>query len=208
MKASSVFFGLLTAAFLAIPAGAQDEAKPAPAPADAPAADHATEMARRREELIRRFDKNGDGKLDEEEKAAAKEALRMEGGGRGPGGPDGEKRRTELLKRFDKNGDGKLDDEERAEMEKARQLIQRNGGMDRFRQEILKRFDKNGDGVLDESERAEARKFRLEMIKKFDKNGDGKLDDEERAEALKAFMAEKAPTPEAAPVPATPAKKE
>jgi len=208
MKASSVFLGLLTAAFLALPAGAQDEAKPAAVPADAPKADRATEMAKRREELIKRFDKNGDGKLDEEEKAAAKEAMKMEGGGRGPGGAEGEKRRAELLKRFDKNGDGKLDDEERAEMEKARQLIQRNGGMDRFRQEILKRFDKNGDGVLDDAERAEAQKFRQEMIRKFDRNGDGKLDDEERAEALKSFMTEKAPATVAAPAPETPAKKE
>ena len=57
----------------------------------------------RRAELLKKFDKNGDGQLDETEKAAARE--------------DAKKRREEeRLKKYDKNGDGKLDDTEKEAM--------------------------------------------------------------------------------------------
>jgi hypothetical protein len=46
--------------------------------------------------MLKRYDKNGDGKLDDEEKAAMK------------------KDREEQLKKYDKNGNGKLDDDEKA----------------------------------------------------------------------------------------------
>ena len=48
--------------------------------------------------MLKKYDKNGDGKLDDEEKAAMK------------------KDREEQVKKYDKNGDGKLDEEERAAM--------------------------------------------------------------------------------------------
>lgn len=88
-------------------------------------------------ELLRRYDTNHDGKLDETELAAAHENMLKEGD---KGGRRG-KVRAELLKRFDKNGDGQLDETERAEMRKY----------------FLGRFDKNGDGRLDEEERAAMR---------------------------------------------------
>jgi hypothetical protein len=53
---------------------------------------------------IKKYDKNNDGKLDDDERAA----MRKD-------------REAEMLKRFDKNNDGKLDDEERAAMRKGRQ---------------------------------------------------------------------------------------
>jgi Ca2+-binding EF-hand superfamily protein len=197
MKTSSVSLALLTAALLAVSARAQAE-KIEMGPTEAkPEADR---MKQSREELIKRFDKNGDGKLDEDEKAAAHKAMRMEGGGYAG-------RQKEILRRFDKNGDGRLDDGERAEAEKARELVEKNGGMGRFRELVLKRFDLDGDGKLNEAERAAAAKFRAEQLKKFDKDGDGQLNDAERAEALKAFMAEEraTPGPAAAPTP-TPGK--
>ena len=61
---------------------AEGEAKPAPPPS--------------RAEIIKKYDKNGDGKLDEEERAA----LQKE-------------RQQETLKKYDKNGDGKIDETER-----------------------------------------------------------------------------------------------
>ncbi len=140
-------------------------------------------------ELLRRFDKNGDGRLDENEKAAARRAMREDDGG------TEKERRKQLLKRFDKNGDGRLDDAERAEAEKARDTLARNGGADRFRALSLQRFDKNGDGRLDDTEQAEAAKFRAEMIKRFDADGDGQLNDTEREAALKAFMADRPAPP-------------
>jgi len=47
-------------------------------------------------QLIEKFDKDGDGKLDEEERKAA-----------------GAARKAEFLKKFDKDGDGKIGPEER-----------------------------------------------------------------------------------------------
>jgi Ca2+-binding EF-hand superfamily protein len=176
MKTSSVSLFLLTAGLLAVPAAAQKEMKAAPAMEGS--------LKQNYKEYIKKWDLNGDGRLDEDEKAAAHAEMRKEGAG-----PDGE-RWKQILKRFDKDGDGKLNAAERAEAEKAREMLQRNGGMEKYRALVLKRFDHDGDGRLNPAEQAEADKFRAEMAKKFDKNGDGKLDDEEREEALKAFMAE------------------
>jgi Ca2+-binding EF-hand superfamily protein len=211
MKARPFFLCVLSAALCAIPARAQDEAKP-----EAPKADKSGSMEKRRQEMLKRFDLNGDGKLDDEEKAAMKAAQKQEravrgsgdigsmGTGQGEMAPGGEPPRAdlfvrELLKRFDKDGDGKLDAAELAEMMKARaaaggQGMGAAGGQ--FRQQILKMFDKNGDGKLDDEERAAAEKFRDEQLKRFDKNGDGQLDAEERAEAMKAFLSDH---PEMAP---------
>jgi hypothetical protein len=79
-----------------------------------------------RKELIQKFDKNGDGKLDDAERAqmkAAFEARRAE-------------RHKEALAKYDVNKDGKLDDAERTAMHEAR-LTERFQAM-----------DKNGDGKL------------------------------------------------------------
>ena len=67
-------------------------------------------------EILKRFDKDGDGKLNDAERGAAKKAHEERGGQ--PGGADG-KLREEILKRFDKNNDGKLNEEERAAAKKA-----------------------------------------------------------------------------------------
>ena len=52
-----------------------------------------------REEIMKKFDKDGDGKLSDEEKAEARKAM--------------EARRKEMIEKFDKDGDGKLNEEER-----------------------------------------------------------------------------------------------
>jgi len=54
-------------------------------------------------EMLEKFDKDGDGKLDEEER---KEAMSA--------------RRAEFIKKYDKDGDGELNEEERKEAMKAR----------------------------------------------------------------------------------------
>jgi Ca2+-binding EF-hand superfamily protein len=151
------------------------------------------------EDILKRFDKNGDGKLDEDEAADAHEAMmqdqlrrqsqRLANGKEAPLPP-------QMLERFDHNHDGKLDDAERAEMTK---FLAEHGfaGPNVSREEILKRFDKNGDGQLDDEERAEMRKalqargpggpgpaqpIRQEIMRRFDRNHDGKIDDAEWAE--------------------------
>jgi hypothetical protein len=87
-------------------------------------------------EVIAKFDKDGDGKINEEERAAAKAAREeMQAA-----------RKKEVLEKFDKDGDGKLNDEER---------MAAHEGM---KKKMLEKFDKDGDGELSEEERKEMRK--------------------------------------------------
>ena len=71
-----------------------------------------------REEVMKKFDKDGDGKLSEEERAAARAEMqkRREAGGlKGKGS----EKQAEMLKKFDKDGDGKLSEDERTAMREA-----------------------------------------------------------------------------------------
>jgi len=87
-------------------------------------------------EIIEKFDKDGDGKLNEEEHAAAKAA-------RGEMEAD---RKKEMIAKFDKDGDGTLNEEEKT------------AAREEMKKKMLEKFDKDGDGVLSEEERAEMRK--------------------------------------------------
>ena len=130
MKKRFLPLGLLSAT-LFLAAARPDEPKTTPPPVLDPA----------EAGLLRRFDLNHDGKLDEAELAAAHESMLKEGfSGRADGKP-GNKFRALLLKRFDRNGDGRLDETERA----AAQAY------------FLQRFDRNHHGRLDEDERAAMR---------------------------------------------------
>ena len=70
-----------------------------------------------RERLVKRFDKDGDGKLNDEERAAMQKFIeeRRKNGARG-GKERKRPSREEILKRYDKDEDGKLSEEERKEM--------------------------------------------------------------------------------------------
>ena len=68
-----------------------------------------------KEKMLRRFDANGDGVLDEDEKAKAREAIRQR-----------HLRRQKMLERFDVNGDGRLDEDERSKMPE--EFRRRRGG--------------------------------------------------------------------------------
>ena len=139
------------------PAGGQGDG-----PADHPGMRH---------RFLKRFDTDGDHKLSDEERAAAKEARKA----------CREKRHEMLLKKFDTNHDGKLDDAERAA---AKEAVKER--MEKPRAKMLEKFDTNKDGKLDEAERAAAKEA---FIKKYDTNGDGKLDEAERAAAREARKA-------------------
>jgi hypothetical protein len=81
-----------------------------------------------REAMLKKFDKDCDGKLSDEEKAAAmKERGAGRPGGKGPAGrgPGGF---AELMKKFDKDGDGKLSDDEKAAARAAMPKGGRPGG--------------------------------------------------------------------------------
>ena len=60
-------------------------------------------------EILAKFDKDGDGKLNDEERAAAKAAAEAKM----------EERKKEMIAKFDKDGDGKLSDEEKKAAEEA-----------------------------------------------------------------------------------------
>jgi len=117
-------------------------------------------------EMLERFDKNKDGRLDEAERAAAMRAR--QGFMRNAAAPNLE----QILRRFDRDGDGQLNEQERAA---ARQAVSNMfgrgpggfapppaGGASTRKPRVdqgalLTRFDKDRDGKLDEGERAAAR---------------------------------------------------
>lgn len=113
---------LLAAAYAQAPEG---EAKKRPPHDERPPHDGPS-----REEIIKKFDKDGDGKLNDEEEAAARAAMQAKRAGM-------EGKYKEMLAKFDKDGDGKLSEDERKAMKK----------------EMLAKFDKDGDGELNEQER-------------------------------------------------------
>jgi len=104
-----------------------------------------------REEVMKKFDKDGDGKLNEEEKAELRKQMAERGAGR--------KVPPFIMEKFDKDGDGKLSEDERAEARKA---------MEARRAEMIEKFDKDGDGKLNEEERKAA------MASRTKPGGDGK----------------------------------
>ena len=83
-------------------------------PAVASAQDGAKKKHGKKEALLRKFDKDGDGKLSEQERAAAKEFKAKRRSEEGRGG----KLRARILRRFDKDGDHKLSDAERESLKK------------------------------------------------------------------------------------------
>ncbi|MDA0836805.1 MAG: EF-hand domain-containing protein [Planctomycetota bacterium] len=157
-----------------------------------------------KEEILQKFDKDGDGELSEDEKAAMKEAMEKH---RGKPGEGDRRISEEMRKKFDADGDGKLNEDERAALKEAMKK--------RLHADAIKKFDKDGDGELNEEERAAAReagknrrggrddagkgdreggkgrhnfddlpeKVKARLTEKFDADGDGKLNDEEKAKA-------------------------
>jgi len=124
-------------------------------------------------EIIKKYDKNGDGKLDNTELKTAREDLqksRGEGQGTRNGAPAQTQRvsREDIIKKYDKNGDGSLDETER----------------NALREEIMKRRANTPKG-RDPGQGGRA-VDRAALFKEFDKDGDGKLSDTERQAAMTA----------------------
>lgn len=138
--------------------------KPAPPAADA-APTNEVAHDRLKERVLKQFDVNCNGKLDddEKEKMLAERAKRKPlenndaaGNGRGK---MGDAIRQRILKMFDKDGDGKLNAEERAAAESAREEMGKGGKRgEAGREAMLKAFDKDGDGKLSDDERDAAKK--------------------------------------------------
>ncbi len=108
-------------------------------------APEAPKLSPKEQELLKRFDKNGDGKLDDSELAAAHEALHQEEMGKAV---DNAKRLyARLLAQFDTEKKGSLTPAQQAQAVEAIQTRNKQ-----VYAKLLQRFDKNGDGKLDADE--------------------------------------------------------
>ena len=108
--------------------------------------------AARDAEIIKRYDTNKDGKLDEAEVAAVKEQTLMAGQEKRAERRDRvQERAGERIKEFDTNGDGKLDEAEKAAMETTVRARMEKRPL------VMKRLDTDGDGKLSDAEWAAGR---------------------------------------------------
>jgi hypothetical protein len=110
--------------------------------------------------ILEKFDTDGDGKISEQEREAAKAAM--------------EEKRAAIIAKYDKDGDGKLNEEERkAAREEWKAEDRPNPPGHPSRERIRKRFDKDGDGKLNEEELAAAKAAMKEWREKNGKGGGG-----------------------------------
>ena len=126
-----------------------------------------------RARIMDRFDKDGDGTLNEAERAAVREAVQE----RFP------RLYARVLERFDKDEDGKLNEAERAALRQAtrRCLGRLRRRLLTARRHIVQEFDQDGDHRLNDDERAAAREAVKARIREWMKN---------RAARRKAVMGE------------------
>jgi len=156
---------------LAILATADDKS---PSPAEQA---KAIEAAKQR--MLKQFDLNGDGVLNDQEKARAEEAMRQQGFPMMPGGAVGN---DPFLRQFDRDGDGRLNPaEQRAARDAWERMRRSSGGPQRG-------FTPGGGGGTPApapgAAKAEAKPEKVSpLVKRFDKDGDGKLNEEEKAAA-------------------------
>ena len=124
--------------------------------------------------LLEKFDEDGDGKLNEEERRAAQEFMNKMREKRGSEGRRGDRddHHKRLLEKFDEDGDGKLNEEER----KAAQAAMKD-----------RREGEGGPGEGEGRRRKLPPEARKRIIEEFDKDGDGKLNEEERKAAQAAM---------------------
>ena len=144
--------------------------------------------------VIQRFDKDGDGKLNEAELTdalAGKAKLETVRKVKEARAKVLENPSPRVLEEFDSDKDGKLSDEEKS---KARDAMKA-----RLRQ-VKPAADTNKDGKLDKGERAAAkqaagekiRAVKSRLLERFDEDKDGQLNEAERAKAKAARSQRKA----------------
>jgi Ca2+-binding EF-hand superfamily protein len=175
-------------------ADSQPPSTPPPAPAAVPAtpdkgADRAATNPTNADEMLKRFDRNGDGRLDEDERAEAHERMMKEQLERRDDREQAEWKadaRKKILEGFDRNHDGRLDG---AERDQARAVIDEiaadaskppapapaapAGKLGKAERKELRKALQNGDG---------ARVLRQEILNRFDRDGNGRIDDAEWVE--------------------------
>lgn len=136
------------------------------------------------DEILKRFDQNGDGKLDEEERAQAHETMLDDQVQR-----ETAKAQAAIAAAAAPAPGGNSSTPVAAAAKTAEAKPNRKVG---WRDEIFKRADVNQDGKVDDAEWttiAPTLRAQIEtaphQLKRYDKNGDGRLDDAEWAAAAK-----------------------
>ena len=142
--------------------------------------------------LLERFDRDGDGRLNDQERQEARSAMeqrRQRDGGQNRTGQNrtgrdsgnrsnrgassrsrlSSQQRSELLKRFDVNKNGKLDP---PELTRAKQAMSRGA---------------NGSNSRSRGSSGNSRMSREELLKRFDANRNGRIDGEELQKARSSF---------------------
>lgn len=151
----------------------------------------AEEVAALREAVLKHFDADKDGRLNETERAALEVQMELIKTGDEP---------KWLLERFDADKDGMLNAAEREKAKTTFEALRYQAAEEaaQAKKKMLERFDENKDGELSVAEQAKAKeaaeKFKAldgeakkRLLKRFDENGDGKLDESERAKMLEAM---------------------
>ena len=157
----------------------------------------------KRQQILERFDLDGDGKLNQQER----EALRA---ARGKHSQNGERAqrptREQMIQRFDTDGDGKLNETERQAMRQVAQ--QRRGSRGRAGEQGQRaprgrrgqQQGELGEKNLQRGERLQKRigqqgdreQRRAQMMQAFDANQDGQLDEFERQALREAIKKRRA----------------
>ena len=136
-------------------------------------------------ELLKQYDADGDGKLNDAEKKAAREGMKAKWA----------EKKAAMMKKFDTDGDGKLSDEEK-------KAIRENFGKrwhdghkhdwsDKMKEKMMEKFDADGDGELSDDEKKAMRNSikkqwkakKAEKLKLYDADDDGELSKDERKAA-------------------------
>lgn len=120
-------------------------------------------------EMIEKYDGDGDGKLNEEEKKAAAKAMHTERMMKHM--ETLKEKNPEKYAELDANSDGKIDEAELADMQ-AKQLDRLNEQAKK-NPELMAKADKNQDGSIDADEAREMRKMRQKMGKDGQKRQKG-----------------------------------
>src|SRR5262245_28790772 len=148
--------------------------------------DPAKAMAEMQQLFLLQFDVNKDGKLSDQEKLMAQEAMRLHGINMGiaPGGFPGS---DQFVKQFDIDKDGKLSPQEAMMAQAAFQRMRNNGSG--VRTGVRPNISGGGGSIPQQqpvgpaAQRADQKGKVSPLVKRFDEDGDGKLNAEEKAAA-------------------------